>query len=131
MSKVRKRLHMPGLLVVGDAARLIDPLTGGGGISNACISGKMAAESILLSRDRQEAGQIYEDRVRERFEVPHMRGGWFMKEKLMEVSDELIEAVVDALHSVDLGTFSPQELINAVASTRPSLMEEIRRFAGL
>ena len=40
------RLAMDGLMVVGDAARQVDPLTGGG-ITNAMTAGKLAAEAAV------------------------------------------------------------------------------------
>src|SRR3970282_824833 len=53
-----ERTVADGLVLVGDAARLIDPLTGGG-ILNACLSGKYAgevgAEAVRMGHARAAA----------------------------------------------------------------------------
>ena len=40
-----EKTSMDGLLLVGDSARMIDPITGGG-IINGCIAGKYAGETL-------------------------------------------------------------------------------------
>ena len=62
----RRSIHGDGFLLVGDAAGLVDPLTGEG-IANAMCSGKIAAESladVCLGDDyRARALQKYTDRI--------------------------------------------------------------------
>ena len=56
-------LGAPGVLVVGDAAGLVDPVTGEGS-SHAMASGTAAAEAIAESvSDGGDASRIYEQRV--------------------------------------------------------------------
>jgi menaquinone-9 beta-reductase len=55
-----------GALLAGDAANLVNPLTGGG-ICNAMISGKLAAETIIKALAKNDISRqqlaVYEDRV--------------------------------------------------------------------
>lgn len=59
------RLVASGLMLVGDAARQVDPLTGGG-IANAMIAGRLAAEvaaqAIAAGDTSAEALALYEKR---------------------------------------------------------------------
>ncbi len=62
----RRRMHGDGLLLLGDAAGLIDPFTGEG-IGNALYSGRLAVETAVEARQARDfsAGflQTYEQRV--------------------------------------------------------------------
>lgn len=58
------RIECPGLMLVGDAASLINPLSGEG-ISYALESGEMAAEHLL--ENRGDSGFIYHDPNRNSF----------------------------------------------------------------
>jgi len=59
------RLVADGLMLVGDAARQVDPLTGGG-IANAMIAGRLAAEvaaeAIAAGNVSAQALAVYEER---------------------------------------------------------------------
>jgi len=70
-NKPLPRTVTAGLMLVGDAARMIDPLTGGG-IANACLSGRLAGEvaaQALQAGDVSEAFlQRYERAWRSRLE---------------------------------------------------------------
>jgi flavin-dependent dehydrogenase len=56
----RERLHRGRILLVGDAAGLMDPLLGEG-IRHAIDSGKMAAESVLMGDPRSYARRVYSE----------------------------------------------------------------------
>lgn len=60
----RKGLHAGGVFFVGDAAGLVDPLTGEG-ISYALLSGKLCAEAIYEAEVcKGDAGVLYEKKLR-------------------------------------------------------------------
>lgn len=65
VSRPLPRLVANGLMLVGDAARQVDPLTGGG-IANAMIAGRLAAEvaakAIASGDTSAEALALYEER---------------------------------------------------------------------
>ncbi len=115
------------VMLVGDAARLIDPITGGG-VSNACISGKFAGEvayeAIKSSNTSKEfLREHYEKKVREKFERKNLRN-WFAKEKLSELSDETLNKLIDAISEVELSTISVKSLLDAVQKKYPELIKE-------
>lgn len=59
LGSFHSRRSKDNVLLVGDAASLIDPLTGEG-VYSALLSGKVAANAILKSNTPQEAGKRYE-----------------------------------------------------------------------
>lgn len=66
-----ERLSGQGLLMIGDAARFVDPIFSSG-VSVGFASAKFAAEAILSVRDGQdesEAFQAYEAKLREGIEI--------------------------------------------------------------
>ena len=59
------RLATDGLMVVGDAARQVDPLTGGG-IINAMTAGKLAAETAVEAIAAGDTSTQFMSRYQER-----------------------------------------------------------------
>src|SRR5439155_1431221 len=85
----------PGLILAGDAARLIDPLTGGG-ILNGCLSGKyageVAADAVSAGKATDEALSSYEKRWRARLEDELARH-YLIKDRLIRLDDETSKRV--------------------------------------
>ncbi|MEM3237744.1 MAG: NAD(P)/FAD-dependent oxidoreductase [Thermoplasmata archaeon] len=126
ISQVPKTVVTDNVMLVGDSARLIDPITGGG-IANACISGKNAAEiayeAIQTGNTSKEFLQKYDKIIKEKFEKRNLRN-WFAKEKLSELSDDTLNKLVDAISSVNIDSISVKSLLSAVQQKYPELIKE-------
>jgi digeranylgeranylglycerophospholipid reductase len=126
ISQVPKSVVTDNVMLVGDSARLIDPITGGG-IANACISGKDAAEvayeAIQSGNTSKEFLQKYDKIIKEKFEKRNLRN-WFAKEKLSELSDDTLNKLVDAISSVNIDSISVKSLLSAVQQKYPELIKE-------
>jgi digeranylgeranylglycerophospholipid reductase len=126
ISQVPKSVVTDNVMLVGDSARLIDPITGGG-IANACISGKVAAEvaydAIQSGNTSKEFLQKYDKIIKEKFEKRNLRN-WFAKEKLSELSDDTLNKLVDAISSVNIDSISVKSLLSAVQQKYPELIKE-------
>ncbi|BAB60165.1 cofactor biosynthesis protein [Thermoplasma volcanium GSS1] len=127
VSKVKMPITMPGLMLVGDAARLIDPITGGG-IANAIVSGMYAAQ---VSKEAIESNDYspqmmgkYEKLVKDRFERKHLRN-WVAKEKLAQLSDETLDKLVDIVSEQVLTTISVEAILKAIAEKYPEVVKEL------
>ncbi len=121
---VPKRIVDNGIMLVGDAARLIDPITGGG-IANACISGKYAGEvaaKCIETPSRECLGE-YEKRVKERWERKHLLN-WFVKEKLASLSDDTLNKLMEAISQEDIRRISIRAILEAVQKKYPELIKE-------
>ncbi|HTD81003.1 MAG TPA: NAD(P)/FAD-dependent oxidoreductase, partial [Thermoplasmata archaeon] len=124
------RTGMPGLLLVGDAARFIDPVTGGG-ILNGCLSGKYAGE---LAASAVKAGDVgaslvaaYENLWKARLEETLYRN-YMIKEKLRTMEDEVINKIIRAIVEVGLERVSTHEILAALRKKHPELVAEFEGF---
>jgi len=119
-----------GLMLVGDAARMIDPLTGGG-IANGCIAGKIcgtvAADAVRTGNPSKEFFQQYEKGWRARLEEKLYRN-WLAKEKLVSLSDETFDKVIDALAGVKLQKLNVHNILKAVRDKYPEVTKEFEAF---
>ncbi|MEM0140233.1 MAG: digeranylgeranylglycerophospholipid reductase [Ferroplasma sp.] len=127
VNRVKDKMSMPGLLVIGDAARLIDPITGGG-IANGMISGKFAAQvsknAIEENNFSEQMMKTYDDMVKAKFERKHLRN-WFAKEKLATLSDDTLDKLVDVISEVRIKDISVEEILKAVQSKYPELVSQL------
>ncbi len=125
-----KQTVADGILLVGDAARMIDPLTGGG-IANGCIAGKIAgtvaAEAAHAGDPSSAFLQKYEKGWRARLEEKLYRN-WLAKEKLVTLSDETFDKVVDVLSGVTLEKLSVHNILKAVRDKYPEVTKEFEAF---
>jgi digeranylgeranylglycerophospholipid reductase len=127
VNKVKDKMSLPGLLAIGDAARLIDPITGGG-IANGMISGKFAAQvskkAIEENDYSEQMMKNYDLMVKEKFERKHLRN-WFAKEKLGTLSDETLDKLVDVISDVRMTNISVEEILRAVQMKYPELVSQL------
>ena len=125
-----ERTGMPGLLLVADAARMIDPVTGGG-ILNGCLSGKYAGELAAKGANDGATGpemvSTYERTWRARLEESLYRN-YLIKEKLLTMEDELINRIIRAIADVGLERVSTHEILAALRKKHPELVAEFAAF---
>jgi len=119
-----------GLLLVGDAARQIDPITGGG-ISNSCRAGKIAGEVLAKAakaRNFSEKNlQAYEKGWRDLME-DHLYRNWMAKEKLVTLSDDTFNKLIKTLNEVGVEKMSTYALLKAIEQRHPDLVKEFQQF---
>ncbi len=121
---VPKRIVDNGIMLVGDAARLIDPITGGG-IANACISGMYAGNvaAKCIDNPSKECFQEYQKLVQERWGRKHLRN-WYVKEKLAALDDDTLNKLMDVISKEDMKDISVAAILEAVQKKYPELIEE-------
>ncbi len=121
---VPKKIVDNGIMLVGDAARLIDPITGGG-IANACISGKYAGEiaAKCIDNPSMECLEEYQNMVQEKWGRKHLRN-WFVKEKLAALSDDTLNKLMDVISKEKITKISVRGILEAVQKKYPELIEE-------
>jgi len=115
-----------GILLVGDAARQIDPITGGG-ISNSCRAGKVAGEVLAkATRERnfsEKSLERYEKGWRDLMEN-HLYRNWMAKEKLVTLNDETFNKIITALNEVGVEKMSTFAILKAIEMKYPDLVKE-------
>jgi len=119
-----------GILLVGDSARQIDPITGGG-ISNSCRAAKVAGEVLgkaTKERDYSERSlQRYEKGWRDILE-DHLYRNWMAKEKLVTLSDDTFNKIIATLNEVGVEKMSSFALLKAIEKKHPELVKEFQEF---
>jgi len=121
---VPKHIVDNGIMLVGDAARLIDPITGGG-LANACISGKYAGEiaAKCIENPSKECLEEYQNKVEKKWERKHLRN-WFAKEKLSQLSDDTLNKLLEVISQEEIKRLSVRGILEAVQKRYPELIEE-------
>jgi digeranylgeranylglycerophospholipid reductase len=114
----------PGVILAGDAARLIDPLTGGG-ILNGCLSGKLAGEAAATAVGAGDAsleGLLpYERRWRGRLEEELARH-YLIKERLLRLDDETVNRAIRAIVDAKVDRVTGVAVLAAIRAREPGLL---------
>ena len=118
------------ILLVGDAARHIDPLTGGGivnGILAGKIAGEVLGEAVQANDFSKELLMKYDKGWRREFEGKLIRN-WFAKDKLVTLDDEVFDNVLEALQGMDIEKVTTLNILKAVQSKYPELVAEFEEM---
>lgn len=113
------------IVLVGDAARVIDPITGGG-ICHACRTG-MYAGQVLVECNKtgdfsKKALQPYEKRWRDRMEDKLFRN-WMAKEKLASLDDDVIDEIIKMVSTAEIKNVTVYNLLKAIKEKYPQVVE--------
>ena len=119
-----------GLLLAGDAARLIDPLTGAG-IQNGLLSGRYAGEAAagavrdgdtslaaLMAYDRRWRGRMEEELARH----------YLVKEALQRVDDATIDAIMHAVVEANLRSLTVRTILDALRERCPETLAAFEKL---
>jgi digeranylgeranylglycerophospholipid reductase len=119
-----------GIALVGDAARMIDPITGGG-IGNGMVAGMYLGQALATcneSGDFSEAALMeYEKRWRAKFEENLYRN-WLAKNKLVTLADEEFDDIIKVLAEVGVTKLSVRAILKVLKETRPELVAKFAEF---
>lgn len=117
-----------GLMLVGDAARQSDPVTGGG-IINAMEAGKIAGEVAYnaISKDdvSVEALQEYEDRWRASIGID-IDNSLIVKDIFVKFSDKEFNSLAHSLKGVNFTSMSLLDLLYALFKANKKLLWDLR-----
>jgi digeranylgeranylglycerophospholipid reductase len=118
-----------GLMVVGDAARLADPMTGGG-IANAMITGKLAAEvgADAISRGDVGRGALmpYDEGWRSSAMGKSLEKNYRIKEVFIKLDDTQLNAIIQSASRLDLKDFSVLTLVKELIKRNPKMLLELK-----
>jgi digeranylgeranylglycerophospholipid reductase len=116
------------LLLVGDAARQVDPITGGG-LMASIEAGKIAGETIGKAVEKQKFDKdllsIYEKAVEEAF-YKKLKRNYMVKEIMLGFEDKTLNMLADSLKNVKFDEISTLGLVKALVSKHPSLLVKLR-----
>ncbi len=130
VSKPLTPSYSDNLMLVGDAARMIDPLTGGG-IINAIVSGRCAGEVAVNAYEREDFSanslKEYEEKWKKKLYEKLIRNYW-AKEILIQISDDVLNKAADALKDYEFKHINTYEILKAVERRHPEILKELEKF---
>jgi len=122
-----------GLIIAGDAARVVDPLTGGG-IYNAMYTGRLASEvatdcigkgdvsrKALMAYDKAWRGSKMGRAIERNYQI---------KEYLIRQPDKKLNEIIHSVSKLNLKEFSTLTLIKEIIQVNPKLMLELGALAA-
>ena len=120
-----------GLIAVGDAARLSDPITGGG-IYAALYSGKLAGEvgSKALSKGDTSVQELKEyDRTWRSAPLGKaLERNYQIKEVFIKLSDNDLNSAIHTVSKMNLDEFSTYNLIKNILTSNPKLAFKVGKM---
>lgn len=129
-----ERTVADGLVIIGDAARVADPITGGG-IYNAMytgrLAGQVAADAIAAGDVSTSALMAYDHGWRGEKLGRSLDRNYRIKEIFVTLSDEKLNRIVRAFSRMDLSKFSVHGIVREVVKHDPGLLLEIRSLKDL
>ncbi len=115
------------LLLVGDAARHVDPITGGG-LMTSIEGGKIAGEVIGKAVEKQQFDcrilSEYETRWKEAF-GRKLHRNYIVKEVMLDMEDKTLDMLADSLKDYKFEEFSTISIIKALVTKHPSLLVKL------
>lgn len=121
------------LLLVGDAARQVDPITGGG-LMASIEAGKTAGETIGKAIDEQRFDKemllSYEEKLKNTL-YKKLKRNYMVKEILLDMEDKTLNMLADSLKDYKFDELSTLSLVKALVSKHPSLLIKLKPFLKL
>lgn len=125
-----ERSARDGLLLAGDAARLIDPLTGAG-IQNGLLTGRWAGEVAAQAVQEGDASERrlwdYDRTWRSRLEEELARH-YLVKEALQKVDDATINTILRAVVEADPRPLTVRTILDALRERCPETLAAFEKL---
>jgi digeranylgeranylglycerophospholipid reductase len=121
------------LLLVGDAARHADAITGGGlttSLEGGKIAGEVIGEAIEKQQFNSEFLQVYEKRWKQAFGQKLLRN-YLVKEIMLDMDDKTLNMLADSLKDYKFEEFSTLSLVKALVLKHPTLLMKLKPLMKL
>jgi len=116
-------------MVVGDAARVVDPITGGG-IGNALFTGRLAgqvaSDCIAAGDCSKEALMAYDTGWRNSKMGASIERNYRIKEYFVTLDDAKLNTLADSIASASLKEFSVRAIIKELIKRNPKMILELK-----
>ena len=121
------------LLLVGDAARQVDPITGGG-LMASIEAGKIAGETVGKAVDEQRFDKKMISPYEEKLEntlYKKLKRNYVVKEILLGMEDKTLNMLADSLKDYKFDELSTLSLVKALVLKHPSLLIKLKPLMKL
>ncbi|WOF15825.1 NAD(P)/FAD-dependent oxidoreductase [Methanoplanus sp. FWC-SCC4] len=117
-----------GLIIVGDAARVSDPITGGG-IYNAMYTGRLAGQ---IASKCIKSGDFSKDKLMEYDKTwrsskmgKALERNYQIKEVFVKLNDKQLNSILNSVSNLVMKEFSTLTLIREIVKLNPKLLKEL------
>ena len=125
-----KEMYGDNIILCGDAASQVNPLTGGGiisGMSGGMYAGQVAAEAIKAGDLSKKFLKEYEKRVKD--DMGHdMEKYGKAADYLLELSDDELNDIAHAFQDVEFTKISTTQIVKALVKISPKAALKLRKF---
>ena len=121
------------LLLVGDAARQVDPITGGGlmaSIEAGEIAGETIGKAVGEQRFDKKILSPYEEKL-ENTLYKKLKRNYVVKETLLGMEDKTLNMLADSLKDYKFDELSTLSLVKALVLKHPSLLIKLKPLMKL
>ena len=122
-----------GLIIAGDAARVVDPLTGGG-IYNSMYTGRLAAqvaaECIGNGDVSKKKLMVYDTTWRTSKMGKTIERNYHIKEYLIKQPDDKLNDIIHSVSKLNLKEFTTLSLLTEIIRVNPKLMLDLGALAA-
>ena len=127
---ILKKISTDNLLVVGDAAGMVNPLTGGGiisGMEGGLIAGEVAAAAIKEGDTSAERLSEYDKRAQDEIGDSFNK---YMKSRdyLESLSDEELDSIANAFNETEFERISTTELLKVLVKVSPKALLKLGKL---
>jgi digeranylgeranylglycerophospholipid reductase len=122
-----------GLIITGDAARVVDPLTGGG-IYNSMYTGRLAAQIAAECIGKGDVSKnklmVYDKTWRTSKMGKTIERNYHIKEYLIKQPDHKLNEIIHSVSKLNLKEFTTLSLLTEIIRVNPKLMLELGALAA-
>ncbi len=118
------------VMLVGDAARHADPITGGGIINamrGGIFAGKVAAGAIKSSNYSRKALKEYDDLWKNDFGT-NLNRNRILQQKLINLNDKNLDKLAHSISGYDLEEFSVKKIVTELIRKNPRLLWDLKKL---
>lgn len=115
------------LILVGDAARHVDPITGGGlttSLEGGKIAGQTIGNAVKKQRFDKETLSTYETSWKKAF-GKKLHRNYVVKEIMLDFDDKTLNMLADSVKDYNFQEFSTLSLVKALVFKHPTLLKKL------
>jgi len=122
-----EKISSLGIMLVGDAARQVNPLSGGGissGMIGGSIAGRLAAESVKMGKPEHvlQYDKAWDDRLGHRHRIYHR-----LKNGIYHFSDDTFDGLTKIFESIPVENRTLAALFKRALWDKPSLLLDVAK----
>lgn len=127
---MHKKLVTDNLVIVGDAASQVSPLTGGGiisGMKAGLFAGEVTAAAIAENNYSEKRLKEYQDKCEKEL-VPNFKKELKVKDYLFSLEDKELDSIAESFKDMEFEKINTRELIKVLIKVSPKALLKLGRL---